>query len=212
MRAAPPPASPPAPLTAREASDTFQGPVKPTARIAVLLAGWTLACAPAPEAVAPEASRPAPPPPPAMVETLEEEEAAGRDLTQLVVCDLLPGEEVAAVLGGVLYAEPSPTAGGTMWNECAYLVRDDAQAPEAKLVTVRFYAPEHFELARGMAENPTDVPGIGNEAFSSEEPPLFVLTVLQQGDVALEVRAESSPDDARALAEIVLDRLFELPV
>jgi hypothetical protein len=128
-----------------------------------------------------------------------------------VVCELLPGREVAALLGGVLYAQPSPTVSGTMWNECAYLIRLDAATPEAKLVTVRFYSPEHYELARQLAENAEDEIGVGDEAFVTEEPPHFVLTALQRDDVALEVRTETSPGDARALAALVLERLLDLP-
>jgi hypothetical protein len=169
------------------------------------------ACAqpPAPE----PAPRPQPPPRPAAPAPAAEEEEApvGRDLTQLVVCDLVPGEEVAALMGGVLFAEPSPTASGTLWNECAYLVRPGAQASEALLATVRLYAPEHFGLAKGLAEAPTDVPGLADEAFQTEERPLFVVMALQRDDVALEVRVESSADDARALAELVFDRLVAGP-
>ncbi len=187
--------------------------MKPSPLLALtpaLLCLTLFGCAqPAPE----PALAPAAPAPPAAVveETLEEEEPTSRDLTQLVVCELLPGAEVAAVLGGSLYAEPSPTASGKLWNECSYLVRADPGRQEALLVTVRFYAPEHYELARQLADNVTEVTGVGDEAFSTEEPPLFVLMALQRGDVAVEVRAESSLDDARILTEMVLDRLLELP-
>ena len=188
--------------------------MKPSAAPGLFLClGLVASCAqpPAPEPAAETPAATAPSEPPVVLQPTAEEETAGRDLTQLVVCELLPGSEVAEFLGGVLYARPSPTVSGTMWNECAYLIRLDAAKPEAKLVTVRFYSPEHYELARQLAEEPEDAIGVGHEAFLTEEPPHFVLTALQHDDVALEVRTETSPGDALALAALVLERLLDLP-
>ncbi len=185
--------------------------MSPSRAFALSLALLAAACGPAPEpaeeapALAPEAPAAAPAAPPAA------EERPGRDLTELVVCDLVPGEEVASALGGTLYAEPAPTASGSLWNECAYLVRIDPAQPVARLASVRFYAPEHFEVAKQLADSREEVGGLGDEAFAVEEPPLHSLTVLRRDDVAFEVRAETSAEDARAIAELVDEKLDELP-
>ena len=178
-----------------------------------------LACGPPPQDAEVDESAPEPSPPAAPQEVprvssdLGEEIEAGRDLAELLVCELVPGEVVAELLGGELYAEPSPDTAGAMWSECSYLVLAEG-TDTARLASIRLYGHEHYDMARHLAEQTDEtfepLGGPGNDGFATFEDPIYTLTALAAGDVTLETRVEGTLGEAQDLAELVLDRLAEL--
>jgi hypothetical protein len=127
----------------------------------------------------------------------------GRDLATTDVCALIPGQTVAELLGGTLARQPSGAAYGDVSTDCSYAVDVDGLP---KVVLVFLYPPDHFEMYREMEENPQPVEGLGDRAYATVSAEMHELHVLEEGNVTIDVRAES-PDDARRLAELVLSRL-----
>lgn len=129
--------------------------------------------------------------------------STGRDLSALDVCDLVPGEAVAEVLGGTLAREPSGSVYGSMSTDCSYAV-DLGGVPEVVMVFI--YPAAYFESLEAGAENGRPLEGIGDRAFVATLDEFQQVVGLRSGDVVVEVRADEL-EDATRLAELVLSRL-----
>jgi hypothetical protein len=129
--------------------------------------------------------------------------AAGRDLSSLDVCALVPGEEVAALFGGTLGRESRSKIYPGASTECSYAI--EAGGP-TKFVLVFLYPPSHFELFASEEEERQEISGLGDRAYAAPIGGNHQVTVLLEGDVTVDARA-ATVDEAQQLAELVLTKL-----
>ena len=134
----------------------------------------------------------------------------GRDLKTIDVCRIVPGEAVAAAVGGKL-AEARPfTPKPPTFARCTYMVDVPGAAQAArKGFALWFYPPADFEELRKYTEGKvTDIPGLGDGAYGFQDPGdgRFKIRVLKRGDVAIEASADTA-DAARKVAGVAVARL-----
>jgi hypothetical protein len=135
---------------------------------------------------------------------------AGRDLKIVDVCRVIPGEAVAAAVGGKL-AEVRPfTPKAPTFTRCTYLVDvpGGAQATR-KGYALWFHPPADFEELRKYTEGKvTDIPGLGDGAYGFQDPGdgRFKIRVLKRGDVTIEATADTA-DAARKVAGVAIAAL-----
>jgi hypothetical protein len=127
----------------------------------------------------------------------------GRDLSGLDVCALVPGEEVAGLLGGTLGGDPRSRVYPGASTECSYAIEGEGPT---EFVLVFLYPPSHFELFATDAEDRQDIDGLGDRAYATTIGGLHQVYVLVEGDVTVDARA-GTIDEARRLAELVLSKL-----
>ena len=135
---------------------------------------------------------------------------AARDLGAVDVCRVIPGEAVAAAVGGKL-AEARPfTPKPPTFTRCTYLV--DVPGPEKpvrKGYALWLYPPGDFVELRGFTEGKiTDIPGLGDGAYWFQDPGdgRFKIRVLKRGDVTIEATADTA-DAARKVAGVAVASL-----
>lgn len=130
---------------------------------------------------------------------------AQRDLKTIDVCKTVPGDAVAAALGGKLAeARPSSPKAGSL-PRCTYLVDvPGAGKPDRKGYVIWVYPPADFvELRRFTEGRITDIPGLGDGAylFQDSSDGRFKIRVLRKGDVTIEATADTA-DAARRVASV----------
>lgn len=130
---------------------------------------------------------------------------AGRDLKTIDVCRVVPGETVAAAVGGKLAeVRPFNPNDGSM-ARCTYLV--DLPGPEKpvrKGYAIWLFPPGDFVELRGFTESKmTDVSGLGDGAyiFQDSGDGRFKIRFLRKGDVTIEATGDTA-DAARKVAGV----------
>ena len=135
---------------------------------------------------------------------------AERQLADLDVCALVPGEEVAEVLGMRLVSTRTSNSPDGKLARCVYLVSGSGPSDEATgAYVVALLPPTRYAELRPFQEEPTrDVPGIGDGAWIvlHSESARYDLYALRTGDVTVEVTGE---DDSavRKVAGLAVPKL-----
>jgi len=130
------------------------------------------------------------------------------DPTRVDVCQRVPGEDVAAVLGMSLKSTRSMTTDSSA--RCVYLLTQPGKVhASAPGVVLWLYKAEDYDaLARYTEGKIEPVPGLGDAAMRFQDPgdDLFKLRVVKRGQFAIEAVA-ADPDSARKLADLAFARL-----
>jgi len=130
-----------------------------------------------------------------------------RDLKTMNVCQVVPGDAVAAAVGGKL-AETRPfTPQNPTFTRCTYLVDVPVAGRSTRNgYTLWFYPPADFEELRKFTEGTiTAVPGLADDAYEFLDPGdgRFKIRVLRRGDLTVEATAGTA-DAARKIAGVAV--------
>jgi hypothetical protein len=137
----------------------------------------------------------------------DNETPAGRDLSTMDVCALIPAEAVAKAMGEKPAAAPTGYDPGFEGKGCRY--KSGLRYAEVSLLP-----PGEFEFTRGMTpkERVHPLEGLGDAAYWEDRTDRMDLYVLESGDVTIWVRFQdrgkaTQVDEARRLGEAVLPYL-----
>ena len=135
------------------------------------------------------------------------ETSAGRDLSAVDVCTLVPAEAVATAMGEKSSAAPTNYDPGFEGKGCRY--KSGQRYAEISLLP-----PGEFEFKRGMTpkERVHPLEGLGDAAYWDDRTDRMDVYVLKGGDATIWVRFQdrgkaTQVDEARRLGEAVLASL-----
>lgn len=128
----------------------------------------------------------------------------GRDFSQIDICQLLPIQDVADMVGGTPDGEPNGSANGDV-IDCWYsIVSDQGQLPDLYIAYV-----EPVVLAEySFDDTGESVPGIGDRASIaySDTDQLYELTAIREGDLGVDVIG-ATREGTLAIAHALMDRI-----
>ena len=137
----------------------------------------------------------------------ESEAPAGRDLSGVDVCALIPAEAVAKAMNEKPAAAPTNYDPGFEGKGCRY--KSGMRYAEVSLLP-----PDHFRFKRSMTpkERLHPVDGLGDGAYWEDRSDRMEVYVLKSGDATIWVRFQdrgkaTQVDEARRLGEAVLPYL-----
>ncbi|MFN2508698.1 MAG: hypothetical protein ABR589_07980 [Chthoniobacterales bacterium] len=114
-------------------------------------------------------------------------------------CALISKEELSKILGEIKEG-PKPKEGLMKEKQC------DWTNVSGAWLTIGIYDAEKWSVKKMGANNPVDVQGLGEEAYSDKRGTDTELYV-RKGKVALEVRTSAGSDVARKAAELAATKL-----
>ena len=126
-----------------------------------------------------------------------------RDLSALDVCARLTIAAVAEIMGSTAERTSGKATMATHATDCTYTIERDEGARDYAMVWL--YAPQMWEPA--TAGEDEEITGLGDEAYLTQGSGSFQrVHVLVKDDFMLDTRADS-PEQARKLAELAIERL-----
>lgn len=133
---------------------------------------------------------------------------ARRDYTTLNVCQLVPGDHVARVLGGRL-SEQRPFYDKT-FSRCTYLIVPPGSSKPLGYVVLISPAADFLELKQVIEEPLTSVSGLGDDAYAFRDAGdgRFKINVLKRDDLMFQATGESAAT-ARQVANAVVSVLWK---
>ncbi|MEP7015413.1 MAG: hypothetical protein ABI925_08240 [Verrucomicrobiota bacterium] len=114
-------------------------------------------------------------------------------------CTLIDKEDLAKIFGEIKEG-PKPKEGLMKEKECAWT------NISGSWLSVSVYSSERWGLKKGSANNPVDVKGLGEEAFSDKRGTDAELYV-RKGKSILEVRTSGGSEVARKAAETAIKKI-----
>ena len=116
-------------------------------------------------------------------------------------CALIAKEEVAQIIGE-LKEPPKPDTGLQKEKECNYTTATGAW------LKVSLYSATRWGMQKGIVSemNPTDLPGLGEEAFAVKRGTTYEIYV-RKGDLILEVSSTVGTEPTRKFAEAATKHL-----
>jgi hypothetical protein len=134
----------------------------------------------------------------------DSETPAGRDLSTVDVCTLIPAEAVATAMGEKPATAPANYDPGFEGKGCRY--KSGRRYAEVSLLP-----PGEFDFKRGMTpkERVHPLEGLGDAAYWEDDVDRMELYVLKSGDATIWIRFQdrgnaTQVDEARRLGEAVL--------
>jgi hypothetical protein len=119
--------------------------------------------------------------------------------TELDPCALIPKADLVKILGEIKEG-PKPKEGLMKEKECEWTNMSGSW------LSIGVYSAEKWGLKKGSANNPADVTGLGEEAFTDKrgtDAEIFV----RKGKWILEIRTSSGSANARKLADLAVPKL-----
>ncbi|HVF71175.1 MAG TPA: hypothetical protein VM940_06170 [Chthoniobacterales bacterium] len=114
-------------------------------------------------------------------------------------CALVPKEEVAKIIGEIKEG-PTPHEGLMKEKECRWTNMSGSW------LSIGLYSSEKWDLKKGSGNNPTDVKGLGDEAFTDKRGTDAEIYV-RKGKWMLEVRTSSGSANARKVADYAITKM-----
>jgi hypothetical protein len=114
-------------------------------------------------------------------------------------CTLVPKEELAKIIGEIKDG-PTPKEGLMKEKECRWTNMSGAW------LSIAVYPADKWGLIKGSANDPKDVIGLGEEAFTDKRGTDSEIYV-RKGKWMLEVRTSSGSANARKVADLVVPKL-----
>ena len=114
-------------------------------------------------------------------------------------CTVVPKEEVAKIIGEIKEG-PTPKEGLMKEKECQWT------NVSGSWLSVGLYSSDKWGLKKGSANDPVEVKGLGEEAFTDKrgtDAEIFV----RKGKWMLEVRTSSGSANARKIAEYAVAKI-----
>jgi hypothetical protein len=137
----------------------------------------------------------------------EAEEAPGRDLSGLDVCQLISAEAVATGMANEAAESTADYDPGFEGKGCRYASRGPGPTRYAE---ISLHPPADFEFRRQMrTKEAHELAGLGDAAWWEEGSDRTELFILKRGDASIWIRFQESgaaptEDEARRLGEAVL--------
>ena len=127
-----------------------------------------------------------------------------RDLSTFDICTRVPAADVAGILGATSERTSAKATMLSYATDCTYTI--DRGEGTKDYVMIWLYAPEMW--APTMAGEIEKIGGLGDDAYleKGSAGTFSKVNVLVEGDFMLDARA-NSPEEARKLAELALERL-----
>jgi hypothetical protein len=114
-------------------------------------------------------------------------------------CTLIPKEELAKIIGEIKEG-PTPKEGMMKEKECRWTNMSGSW------LSVAVYSADKWGLKKGSGNDPRDVTGLGEEAFTDKRGTDAEIYV-RKGNWILEVRTSSGSANARKVAESALPKM-----
>ena len=114
-------------------------------------------------------------------------------------CEMIPKEEMAKIIGEI---KEGPKAKEGLMKEKAC----EWTNMSGSWLSVGISSAENWDIKKGSANNPTDLKGFGEEAFTDKRGTDAELYV-RKGKWMLEVRTSSGSANAQKVAQYVLGRI-----
>ncbi|HEX8078551.1 MAG TPA: hypothetical protein VF511_12110 [Chthoniobacterales bacterium] len=114
-------------------------------------------------------------------------------------CTFFPKEEIAKIIGEIKEG-PKPKEGLMKEKECEWTNMSGSW------LSVGLYSSDKWELKKGSANNPAEVKGLGEEAFTDKRGTDAEIYV-RKGKWMLEVRTSSGSANARKVAEYAVAKM-----
>jgi hypothetical protein len=128
----------------------------------------------------------------------------GRDFSKIDICQLLPIQDVADMVGGTPDGDPNGSANGDV-IDCWYsIVSVQGQLPDLYIAYV-----EPAVLAEyGFDDTEESVPGIGDRAtiMYSDQYQQYELTAIREGDLGVDVIG-ATREGTLAIAQALMERI-----
>jgi len=128
----------------------------------------------------------------------------GRDFSKIDICQLLPIQDVADMVGGTPAGDPNGSANGDV-IDCWYSIAGgEGQTPDLYIAYI-----EPVVLADyGFNDTGESVPGIGDRAsiVFSDTDQQYELTAIREGDLGLDVKG-ATREGTLAIARALMERI-----
>ena len=119
--------------------------------------------------------------------------------TEFDPCTLIPKADLVKILGEIKEG-PKPKEGLMKEKQCEWANMSGSW------LSIGVYSSEKWGLKKGSANNPADVTGLGEEAFTDKRGTDAEIYV-RKGKWMLEVRTSSGSANARKAAELAITKL-----
>jgi len=126
----------------------------------------------------------------------------GMDLSGVNVCQLLDPAAVAAVVGEEIDADPQEMLSIDREKGCRF------DGVSGNYYEITLHPLDQWGLTEYILNEPQELPGVGDGAFSGSSSDAALIRVLAAGRVVIEVRvSDEDPDHALGLYELALQSL-----
>ena len=128
----------------------------------------------------------------------------GRDFSKIDICQLIPIQDVADMVGGTPAGDPNGSANGDV-IDCWYSIVSVQGQPPAQFIA---YVEPVVLAEYGFDDKGESVPGIGDRAsiMYSDTDQQYELTAIREGDLGIDVKG-ATREGTLAIARALMERI-----